>query len=113
LYKAKNRNKYGANRVEIDGYWFDSQAEGWRYLDLKLMEKGEMIRELAVHPRYNLDVNGYRIAFYKPDFRYYDVKLGQVIVEDVKGGPTNTPVSKIKQKLMKAIHGIDVKIFPS
>lgn len=35
--------------------------------------------------------------------------LAELVVEDVKSPATRTPVYRLKRKLVKAIHGIDVQ----
>jgi hypothetical protein len=97
--------KYKAVRTEIDGHTFPSKAEAHRYQHLKLLEKAGQITNLSLQPRYALDVNGVHIANYIADFRYWD-ETGRVI-EDCKG--VQTPVYKLKKKLMLACHGIVIK----
>lgn len=97
-------NKYNAKRSLFDNIWFDSQKEKQRYVQLKLMLKAGKISDLELQPRYDIDVNGQRICFYKADFRY--VENGKTIVEDVKG--MKTAVYNLKKKLVKACHNIDI-----
>lgn len=109
------RSKYGATRVQIDGITFSSKAESKRYLQLKELERLGQIDSLELQPRYELapgvrftDASRATPALrYVADFRYRD-HLGQMIVEDVKGGPV-TEGFRIKKHLMLAIHGIEVK----
>ena len=51
--KRKQR-KYRNKPVTYDGYKFDSEAEGYRYLTLKSLKKAGLISELEVHPEYPL-----------------------------------------------------------
>ena len=97
-------SKYNAKKVVIDGVKFDSQAEGRRYRKLKLLEKAGVIQELELQPRYDMELNGVKICFYKADFRY--IEDGELVVEDVKGMLTD--IYKLKRKMMKAFHGIDI-----
>ena len=101
------RAKYGNNKVEIDGKKFDSKAEGARYVELKRLQEGGVISDLKTQEEFALPVNGALICKYRADFCYVDVD-GNRVVEDVKGGPV-TPVYTLKKKLMKAIHGIEIK----
>lgn len=98
--------KYRNIPTEIDGIRFDSEREGRRYGELKLLERAGRISELRVHPAFPLDVNGYPICRYEADFSYE--RGGVRITEDVKG--VETEAFKIKRKLMRAIHGIDIEI---
>lgn len=87
---------------------FDSRGESQRYLFLKSrLEAGE-ITNLERQCSYRLEVNGHKIADYRPDFRY---RLeGVEVIEDFKSKATITPVFRLKSKMMKALHGIDVLI---
>lgn len=109
------RSKYGATRVQIDGHTFASKAESKRYLQLKELERLGQIDSLELQPKYEL-APGVRYSDaaratpalrYMADFRYVD-HLGELVVEDVKGGPV-TEGFRIKKHLMLAIHGIEVK----
>jgi hypothetical protein len=84
-------NKYHARKVKLDGYTFDSQREAERYSELKLMESAGLIKNLIVHPRFELFPkkglpNGriMKAIRYTADFQYID-RDGNIIVEDVKG----------------------------
>jgi len=90
----------------VDGIRFASKKEASRYGDLKLMEKAGLIDQLELQPKYPLHVNGHKICTYIADFRYMDVETGTRIVEDAKG--FKTPAYKLKKKLMKVIHEIEV-----
>lgn len=99
-----NRNKYGAVKVELDGYKFDSKKEARRYQELKLLQKAGEIGRVEVHTPWPLEVNGQLICKYVGDFAY--AKGKELIVEDTKG--IRTPVYRLKKKLMKAVYGIDI-----
>ena len=97
-------NKYNAKKTSVDGITFDSKAEARRYQELKLLERGGVIRNLELQPKYELmpafvDVTGkkQRAMHYVADFRYVDER-GVTVVEDVKG--VETAVFKLKRKLM-------------
>ena len=99
-------SKFGAVKTTVDGIEFDSKAEAKRYSELRLLERAGQIKNLERQPRYDLEVNGVKIGFYKADFRYWDQASSQQIVEDVKG--MRTPVFAIKAKLMKALHRVEI-----
>lgn len=103
-------NKFGAVRTEFDGQTFASKAEARRYAHLRLLEKIGEIADLETQPSFPLIVNGQKVCTYIADFRYRVIASGEVVVEDVKGGPTATPAFKIKAKLLKALHGISVSV---
>lgn len=97
-------SKYGARRTLIDGELFDSQKEARRWQELKLNEQAGIISNLRRQVPFNLDVNRQRIARYVCDFAY--IENGKEIYEDVKG--VLTPVYRLKKKMMKALHGIEI-----
>ena len=107
LRRLSSSNKYKAIKTEIDGIKFDSLKEGRRYGELKLLERAHAIKELQVHVRFSLDVNGYHICNYTPDFTY--LENGLLVVEDVKSTATKTRDYLLRKKLMMAIHGIAVR----
>lgn len=93
------------NRVECDGYKFDSQQEKDYYLVLKNKLICGEIRDIKIHPSYTLQEkftkNGknYRKIYYSADFAFYDVAKSKYRVIDVKG--FETPVFKLKHKLFE------------
>lgn len=105
---AESRRKYGNQKVVIDDIPFDSQKEGVRYWELKQMRNNGEIRDLECHPVYRFETNGVRIGRYIADFRYRVVATGETIVEDVKSDATKTTAYRLRKRLMKAFHGIDV-----
>lgn len=98
-------NKYKNKKVVIDGIEFDSQKEGKRYTELKLMERCGLIKDLELQKVYELQPTfkknnkTYQKITYKADFSYYDIEREQIIVEDVKG--FKTEVYKIKKKMFE------------
>ena len=100
---SKMHNK----KTECDGFLFDSAAEAHRYQDLKLMEKAGSITHLELQPSFNITINNKHVCDYFADFRYFDVDMGEDVVEDVKGFRTKEFI--LKKKLVKAIYNIDVK----
>lgn len=114
LDKSMKRNKFNAIKTTIDGIKFDSRKESMRYTQLKLYEKGGLISDLRLQVTYELIpklvINGKteRAIKYVADFVYYDTVHKVEICEDVKGMITD--VFKLKYRLMKLQHGIDIKI---
>jgi hypothetical protein len=100
------RNKFGAIKTVVDNIVFDSKREAAVYGELRY-EFGAC--DITVHPKYDLIVNGQKIATYKPDFVVRDGPDIRVI--DVKSKPTAKKRDFVLvRKLMKAIHGIDVEV---
>lgn len=113
LPKKKNGNKYYNNKVSIDGYRFDSKAEGAYYLHLKnlklhfkIHERFETLPSFDLHnPRKHV-----RGCAYTPDFSIYEHgKLVSVV--DVKGGrATLTRASVLRMKMFMAKYRVAVVI---
>jgi hypothetical protein len=108
------RRKYGNQKVELDGYVFDSKREARRYQDLKALQLLGEISSLCANKkalRYPLVVNGHVIATYVADFRYlvpaHDGTLGTYVVEDAKG--VRTATYRMKKKLMRACWNIEIQ----
>ena len=108
-------NKYGAKKTTLpDGQRFDSHREAHRYCELRMLEKAKRIEDIKRQVKYVLipaqrDKTGKlleREVAYIADFVYYDLGLGQEVVEDCKGFRTTD--YKIKRKLMLWVHGIRI-----
>ena len=100
---TKPKNKYFANKTEVDGIWFDSKKEAERYRQLKVLERCGQIRNLTLQPRFPLIVNESRICEYRADFSYYSMRTCEPVVEDTKGKPTRE--YKLKKALFEALYG--------
>lgn len=107
-------SKYGNKKVLIDGIKFDSIAEGNRYKELKLLQRAGIIKELELQPRFLLQESFkygkqmIREISYFADFKYYDVELKRIVVEDVKSFITKKDkVYIIKKKLFLKRYGND------
>ncbi|WP_270525766.1 DUF1064 domain-containing protein [Longibaculum muris] len=112
-YRKPSYSKYKNEKIVIDGHKFDSNAEGQRYLDLKLLERAGEIKDLRLQYKFVLQegyVNhkGKKICpiTYVADFVYYDVKKECTVVEDVKGMLTD--VYKLKKKMFEFRYGIPI-----
>lgn len=117
------RSKYKAKKVFKNGEKFDSKKEASRWEQLQEMELQGMISglerqvEFELIPKQPLKeprisrgkskrlIKSEQAVIYKADFVY--MQDGVQIVEDVKG--FCTPEYKIKRKLLKYLHGIEIK----
>jgi hypothetical protein len=111
--KAKGSRWQVAPKAErtMDGIVFDSKGEMNRYATLKMSERAGLISGLTRQPLYRIEVGGDLICTYKGDFFYVVSETGEAVVEDVKSsGTAKDPVFAIKKKLLKACHGIVVKV---
>lgn len=101
----KQQSKMHNVKASRDGIVFDSQLEEQRYQVLKDMQEQGEIRNLVVHPAFELQEafrarNGkrYRAVTYEADFMYYAYN-GTIVVEDTKG--YRTPKFIIQEKLFR------------
>ena len=102
------RNKYGAVKVRMDGYLFDSKAEARHYADLQTLQQAKVISALTVHPKYPIVYDGTKVCIVELDFEYYEPANGKPHYVDVKG--VYTAMSRLKHKLFKAFYGQEVEI---
>lgn len=98
-------NKYKNKKVIYDGITFDSIKEKNRYIELKLLERAGLIKDLKLQyefelqPAFILYNKKIRKISYIADFYYFDNKLNDYVVEDTKG--MRTDVYKIKKKMFE------------
>jgi hypothetical protein len=85
---------------------FDSKKEAARCRELCLLVRSGEINDLQGQVKFELSVNGMKVAHYLADFVYTDGRTNRRIVEDTKG--VHTPVYRLKKRLMQACHGIEV-----
>ena len=100
------RSKYGNRPTEVDGIKFASAKEARRYSELKVLSRAGLVKGLILQPRFPITINGVKVCEYVGDFEYRD-ETGARVIEDAKG--VRTDVFILKSKLMRAVHGIDVK----
>ena len=94
--------KYRNIPIELDGLKFASKREGYRWIELRQMERAGIISNLKRQVTFPLTIDGLLICKYIADY-VYD-RNGKHIVEDAKG--VRTDVYRLKAKLMNAIYGI-------
>ena len=103
--QQKGNSKYKNKKMIIDNIEFDSNKEGFRYIDLRLLERQGLIKDLRrqvsfeLQPRYKKNNKIIRGIYYIADFVYIESKTGKVIVEDTKG--YRTEVYKLKKKIFE------------
>jgi hypothetical protein len=102
--RGGRKSKYGNVKAEADGQLFASKQERGRWMDLRLEEKAGAIKDLKRQVVYPIEVNGLRVCDYIADFQYE--RDGRMVTEDAKG--YRTDIFKLKSKLMRAVHGIEV-----
>lgn len=108
--KRQKGSKYKAKKVAHEGMLFDSAAELATYKQLRLREQMGSIRDLRTQVKYEIRVYGNHVCDYVADFVYTVVSTGKSEVVDVKSSFTaKLPVYRLKKKLLRATHGIEIK----
>ena len=112
-------SKYRNRKTEIDGILFDSAKEARRYQELKLLERAGFVKDIQLQVPFELmpsqknnegKVVERKVSYYA-DF-VYQQRTGnewKTVVEDVKSEGTKTEVFRLKKKLMRFVHGIEVQ----
>ena len=100
-------NKYGAKKQIFRGITFDSKLELEYYLFLLEKKDKGLIKEIELHKRIDLIVNGQLICYIKPDFVIHNTDFS-IEYHDTKG--MVTPVFRIKAKLFKALKDREIKV---
>lgn len=103
----KKRNKMGNIPTTVDGIRFASRKEARRYGELLVMQRAGVISGLKTHTSYELVVGGVSVGSYSDDFSY--IENGLPVTEDTKSLASRTEAYQLRKRLMKAIHGIDIK----
>lgn len=107
----RRESKYHNRKTAADGIMFDSQKEANRYRQLRLLERAGEIRGLQLQVKYEVipKTGKERATYYIADFVYEERKGGkwETVVEDCKG--MKTDVYKLKKKLMRHVHGIEIQ----
>jgi hypothetical protein len=112
----KRRSKFGNVKTRThDGITHASKKQSLRWVLLRHMESKGEISNLRREIRYRLDVNGHHICDYIADHVFDRETLDgglwitRTVVEDVKSAITRKCRDyRLKVKLMKAVHNIDV-----
>jgi hypothetical protein len=91
------------------GVVYASKGEMIRYMELELLLKGKLIRDLRTQVEFPLHVNGQLICTYVADFVYLEPHQGRwvEVVEDFKGMRTDT--YRLKKRLMSALLGVQIR----
>ncbi len=108
--EQRAKQKYGNQKIEIDGILFDSKAEARYWSYLKIRVKAGVISNLQRQVIYELAPSVVIGGRKRPPLRYiadfvWDEE-GRSVIADVKGVAPDS--YRIKRHLMKAIHGIDI-----
>ncbi len=106
--------KYRAIKTEVAGIKFDSKREAVRWQELNYLQRAghisDLKRQVPIELVPGVKLHGEKRA--RPpirlvvDFQYTE-RMGRVVWEDTKG--FETPLSRAKRHMAKALHGVDVR----
>ena len=110
-------NKYHALSCLVDGIRFDSRKEARRYERLKILAIAGEITALELQPAFPLTVlelwrpDGrlVDVGVYHADFRYVETRSGEVVIEEIKSGPTKTTAYRLRKRIVEAMYGITIR----
>lgn len=109
MAESRQRSKYNSVRVRWNDMWFDSIYEMNAAKKLESMRRAKAMRDRVVAIEYQVKfpivMNKAKICDYIADF-VVEFADGRIDVIDAKG--VRTSVYRLKQKMMKAVHGIDI-----
>lgn len=104
----KKKSKYNNEKTLVGGELVDSGREAVRYGELKLLQQADEITALQSQVWFLIEPanNKNRAVYYIADFVYFDYRLKQWVVEDVKGKKTSDYI--LKKKAMYNRYGIEI-----
>jgi len=94
-------NKYGARKTEYNGVMYDSKRESEYARELDLRVRAHDILSWQRQVKYPMIVKDIKITTYVADF-VITHNNGHIEIVDIKG--VETPVFKLKAKLLKALY---------
>ena len=102
-------SKFGNIRTAYAGRMFSSKKEAAHAATLDLMRRAKDLKERVVHVEYQypipIKIGMILVTTYVADF-LVTFADGRKEVQDTKG--FRTDIYKLKKKLVKAVHGIDI-----
>jgi hypothetical protein len=106
---VKKKSKFNNVKTLVGNELVDSGREAIRYGELKLLQQADEITALQSQVWFLIEPKNdkNRASYYIADFVYFDYRLKQWAVEDVKGKRTADYI--LKKKVMYNRYGIDIK----
>jgi len=101
LNPPNKSNKYGARKTEYNGVMYDSKRESEYARELDLRVRAHDILSWQRQVKYPMIVKDIKITTYVADF-VITHNNGHIEIVDIKG--VETPVFKLKAKLLKALY---------
>lgn len=101
LLRLRRPSKYHNRPTVVGNVRFDSAKEARRWQELHWLQQAGEISGLDRQVSFDLfGANGVKVAAYRADFVYLELKTMHLIIEDVKG--VRTPLYKLKKRLLEA-----------
>lgn len=111
----RSQSKYGVRtdaqgkrERTYDGVLFASKHEMRRYQLLLLRGELGEIADLELQPTFPIVINGIKVGKFTADFRYCDLRTGELVTEDSKSKPTRTEAYSLRKRVVEALHGISI-----
>lgn len=105
------RPRFTAKRTaDSAGVMHASKGQAAFFDRLRLRERAGEISHLELEPAFEIRINGEIVCTVKADASYFDEREGRRHTIDYKGVEGDTPVSRLKRKLVKAAHGVEIEI---
>lgn len=106
---ASRPAKYRNRVTHVDGLRFDSAKEARIWGELQLRQKAGELVHLERQARFPLVVAGLDCGAYVADYAWIEAN-GEYVVADAKSAITRRDrVYRLKRKLMRALHGVDIR----
>lgn len=103
------QRRFVAKPTEVDGVRFASKGEAVFFAKLQQQERVGEISNLERQPSFRIEINGKWICTVKADAAFTDC-AGVCRVQDYKGHTGDTPVSRLKRRLVEALHGVEIEV---
>lgn len=111
--RSGQEKKYGNRIVHLDGYTFQSKKEANEYAALKVEQAAGRIRELRVHPTFDLrGLDGSIVYEYTADFAFMVfIPSGgfvQTVIDCKSVATRKKDTWRVVRKLFRATYGFDI-----
>lgn len=107
---SRSRRFSAQRTADSAGAMHASQGQAHWFDALRQAERAGAIRALELEPSFRIEIEGAFVCNVKADARFFDVRAGRVRVLDYKGVEGDTPISKLKRRLVRAAHKVEIEI---
>lgn len=103
LHKYRVASKFGNIPKSFNGRLYHSTLEAQYAETLNLLMRAGELKLVEAQPSFTLSVNSQKICVIKPDFLVV-TKHDEEQIHEVKSLATQTPIWKVKWRLLQALH---------